>query len=66
MNLLVLFKRYIDKFKYNNNKYICICVNNNNKYIKEVFKVWRKKRKIQTKFIIIDFFEMNNYIEYLN
>ncbi len=37
INLLIFFKYYIDKFKYKNNKYTCICVNNNNKYINRVF-----------------------------
>ena len=33
ISLLTFFKYYIDKFKYKNNKNICICINNNNKYI---------------------------------
>ncbi len=36
-NLLTFFKYYIDKFKYKDNKYICIHINNNNKYINRVF-----------------------------
>ena len=62
----VSFKRYIDEFKYKNNKYIRICINNNNKYIREVFKAWREKRKIRTRFIIVDSLEINSYVEHLN
>jgi len=35
--LLIFFKYYIDKFKYKNNKYICIYVYNKNKYIDRIF-----------------------------
>ena len=38
-SLLTFFKRYINKFKYKDNERIRICVNNNNKYIKEVFRI---------------------------
>jgi len=37
VSLLVFFKRYIDEFEYKNNKYICIRINNDNKYISEIF-----------------------------
>ncbi len=66
INLFVLFKYYIDEFEYKNNKRIRIRINNNNKYIREILKIYRKKREIRTKLIIVDSFEINNYVEYLN
>ncbi len=38
-SLLSFFEYYIDKFEYKNNKYICICIDNNNKYIYRVFGI---------------------------
>ena len=66
VSLLVLFKRYIGEFEHGDSKCIRIRVDNDSKYMEEVFKVWRKKREIRTKLIVADSLEINNCIEYLN
>ena len=66
INLFVLFKRYIDEFEHRDSKYICICIDNDDKYMKKVFKVWREEREIRTKFIVVDSLEINNYVERFN
>jgi len=66
INLLTFFKYYIDKFKYKDNNYICICVNNNNKYINRIFQIKRKERKIYIELTIVIFSKINKYFKYFN
>ncbi len=64
--MLTFFKYYIDKFEYRDNKYTRIRVNNSNKYINKVFRIWRKERKIRIELTIVVFSKINKCIECFN
>ena len=64
--ILILFQFFLNIIEYDYFRCICLRINNNNKFFENVFTIYRKKRDIIIKFLIVENFQINKYIERFN
>ena len=66
IEILISFKKFLNRIKHNMNKCIKIRINNEREYFNNNFINYIKEKNIRLKFIIVENSQMNKIVERLN